>query len=152
MAIFNRTIFDGSSPNGWTRSSMPMMQHIGEFTLRAGNRYLDIKTDLASQSAMLYFHFWGYLYNSANCFGYAGCYLYSGVDILNKYIYNTGSTSLTNIYKTSSYNVCLKFDRQGDGYSEGKINVFISNHGLDMGYRVGVTSFAENNTVGSYYS
>lgn len=152
MAIFNKTIYDGSSPNGFARSSMPMMQHIGEFTLRAGNRYLDIKTDLATQSAMLYFHFWGYLYNSANCFGYAGCYPYSGVDILNKYIYNTGSTILTNIYKTSSYNMCLKFDRQGDGYSEGKINVFISNHGLDMGYRVGVISFVENNTAGSYYS
>lgn len=153
MAIFNRTIFDGSSPNGFSRSSMPMMQHIGEFTLRAGNRYLDIKTDLATQSAMIFFYYWGYLYNAQNCFGYAGCYPYSGTSILNKYIYNSASTTLSNIYKTDvPYNVCLKFDRQDNGYTEGKINVFISNHGLDMGYRVGVVSFAENNTVGQYYN
>jgi hypothetical protein len=153
MAIFQRTIFDGSSPNGFSSSTMPMMQHIGEFTLRAGNRYLDIKTNLATQSAMLYFHYWGYLYNSQTCFGHAGCYPYNGTSILNKYIYNTGVTTLSNIYKTDTpYYVCLKFDRQGDGYTEGKINAFITVHGLDMGSRVNVISFAENNTVGQYYN
>jgi hypothetical protein len=153
MAIFQRTIFDSSSPNGFSSSTTPMMQHIGEFTLRAGNRYLDIKTNLETQSAMLFFYFWGYLYNAQNCFGYAGCYPYNGTSILNKYIYNSASTQLLNIYKTDApYNVCLKFDRQDSGYTEGKINVFIINHGLNMGYRVGVTSFAENNTASSYYS
>lgn len=153
MAIFQRTIFDGSSPNGWSRSSTPMMQHIGEFTLRAGNRYLDIKTDYPTQSAMLFFYYWGYLYNAANCFGYAGCYPYNGTSILNKYIYNNASTQLSNIYKTDApYYVCLKFDRQDNGYTEGKINVFISSHGLDIGMRINVLSFAENNTTGQYYT
>jgi len=153
MAIFQRTIFDGSSPNAFSNSTMPMMQHIGEFTLRDGNRYLDIKTSLSTTSAMLFFSYWGYMYNSATCFGHAGCYPYSGTTIINKHIYNTGSTVLTDIYKIDgTHNVCLKFDRGNNGYSEGKINVFISIHGLDLGSRVNVTSFAQNNTVGQYYS
>jgi len=151
MAIFQKTILDSTSPNSFATSTMPMMQHIGEFTLRDGNRYLDIKTNLITGSAMLSFYYWGYLYNSATCFGHAGCYPYDGTTIINKYMYNTGATILTNIYKMAApHNLCLKFDRGGSDYSEGKINVFISVHGLSLA-RVDVTSFAQNNTAGQYY-
>lgn len=151
MAIFNRTISNATSPNIFGRSSMPMMYHIGEFQLRAGSRYLDIKTNLATQSDMLFFYFWGYLYNSANCFGYAGCYPYNGSSILNKYIYNTGTTGLADIYKTGSpFYLCFKFDRQSDGYTEGNINVFIARHSLDIA--VGVLEYAQNNSASAYYT
>jgi hypothetical protein len=151
MAIFQKTILDSTSPNSFATSTMPMMQHIGEFTLRSGNRYLDIKTNLITTNAMLSFYYWGYLYNNATCFGHAGCYPYDGTTIINKYIYNTGATILTNIYKMAApYNLCLKFDRGNSEYSEGKINVFISIHGLNLA-RVDVTSFIENNTAGQYY-
>ena len=95
--LFQKTILDSTSPNSFATSTMPMMQHIGEFTLRDGNRYLDIKTNLITGSAMLSFYYWGYLYNSATCFGHAGCYPYDGTTIINKYMYNTGATILTNI-------------------------------------------------------
>jgi hypothetical protein len=152
MAIFQRVISDATSTNQWARSGMPMMQHIGEFTLRAGNRYLDVKTNFISGSAMLSFYYWGYLYNRGTIFGHAGCYLYSGTDILNKYIYNTGSTTLSNIYKIASPNyMCFKFDSGNDGYTEGRINIFIASHSLDLG-AVGIIEYAQNNTASSYYS
>jgi hypothetical protein len=152
MAIFYKTLIDQTSLGSWARTSTTGLQHVGEFTLRAGNRYLDIKLDYASQSAMLFFQYWGFLYNRANCYGYAGTYPYSGTSFINTYIYNSGSTTLASIYKTSAYYICLKFDSQSDGYSEGKINVLMSSHGLDLGYRVGVLAFAQNESSSAYYS
>ncbi len=153
MGIFYKTISDATSTNTWSNSSPPMLQHVGEFTLRAGNRYLDVKLSYATESAMLFFYYWGYLYNSANCFGYAGGYPYTTTSILNKYIYNNGSTTLMDIYKTGSpYYVCLKFDRQGDGYSEGKINIFIGTHGLDIGSRVTALAYIQNQSATNYYT
>ena len=151
MAIFQRTISDATSPNTFAKSSVPMMYHVGEFTLRAGNRYLDIKTNLATTSAMMSFYYWGYLYNSGDCFGSAGTYAYSGTTFINTYIRNSGSTSLINIYKTDTpYYVCLKFDRGGDGYSEGKINLFMTDHGLTLS--PGVLSYAQNNSSALYFT
>jgi hypothetical protein len=151
MSIFQRTRFDSTSVNGFARSSMPMMYHVGEFTFRAGNRYLDIKTDLATESAMLSFYYWGFLYNSGDLFGSAGTYAYSGTSFINTYIRNTGSTTLSSIYKTGSpYYLCLKFDRGNDGYSEGKVNLFMIDHGL--GIAPGVLAYAQNNSASAYYS
>ena len=100
---------------------------------------------------MLSFYYWGFLYNSGDLFGSAGTYAYNGTSFINTYIRNTGSTTLSSIYKTGSpHYICLKFDRGGNDYSEGKINVFISIHGLSLA-RVDVTSFAQNNTAGQYY-
>jgi hypothetical protein len=151
MSIFQRTRFDSTSVNGFARSSMPMRHHVGEFTFRAGNRYLDIKTDLATESAMLSFYYWGFLYNSGDLFGSAGTYAYSGTSFINTYIRNTGSTTLSSIYKTGSpYYLCLKFDRGNDGYSEGKVNLFMIDHGL--GIAPGVLAYAQNNSASAYYS
>jgi hypothetical protein len=151
MAIFNKTIFDSTSPNGFAKSSMPMLNHVGEFTLRAGNRYLDIKTNYATQSAMLSFYYWGYLYNSGDLFGMAGTYAYTTTSFLNTYIRNFGVTTFMGPYKTGDpYYLCFKFDRGADGYSEGKVNLFINNHGLDLS--VGVLAFAQNNSASNYYS
>jgi len=151
MSIYQRTISDGTSPNMFARSSMPMMHHVGEFTFRAGNRYLDIKTDMATTSAMLHFYYWGYLYNSGDLFGSAGTYAYSGTSFINTYIRNSGVTTLSSIYKTGSpHYLCLKFDRGADGYSEGKVNLFITDHGL--GIAPGVLSYAQNNSASLYYT
>lgn len=153
MAIFQRTSFDNTGgTNGFGKSSIPMFQHIGEFTFRAGNRYLDIKTNYATQSAMLSFYYWGYLYNSGDLFGSAGTYAYSGASFVNTYIRNSGSTALTVIYKTGApYYLSFKFDRGNDGYSEGKVNLFIASHGLGLS-DVGVLAYAENNSASPYYS
>jgi len=151
MAIFQRTISDSTSTNIWGRSTMPFMHHVGEFTFRAGNRYLDIKTDLATETAMLSFYYWGYLYNSGDLFGSAGTYAYTGTSFLNTYIRNTGSTTLSSFYKTGSpYYLCLKFDRGSDGYSEGKVNLFMIDQGL--GIAPGVLGYAQNNSASAYYS
>lgn len=152
MAIFQRTSFDSTSLNGFGKSSIPMFQHIGEFTFRAGNRYLDIKTNYATQSAMLSFYYWGFLYNSGDLFGSAGTYAYDGTSFINTYIRNTGSTTLSSIYKTGApHYLSFKFDRGSNGYSEGKVNLFIASHGLGLS-DVGVLAYAENNTAGAYYS
>jgi hypothetical protein len=151
MSIFQRTRFDSTGTNGFGRSSMPMRHHVGEFTFRAGNRYLDIKTDLATESAMLSIYYWGYLYNSGDLYGSAGTYAYQGTSFLNTYIRNSGSTTFSSFYKTGApYYVCLKFDRGSDGYSEGKINLFMIDHGL--GIAPGVLGYAENNSASAYYN
>ena len=148
MAIYQRTQVDSSITNAVT--STHMMTHLGEFTLRDGSQYLHVKTDITSDSLMMFFSAWGYLYNSAGLIGWAMGYAYTGTSILNTYLYNVGSTSFHGLYKTASpHNVCLRFNRGGTGYTEGKINIFFATH--DLGIRPAVVAFSQNNTAGNYY-
>jgi hypothetical protein len=127
-----------------------MMTHLGEFTLRDGSQYLHVKTDITSDNIMMFFSAWGYLYNSAGLIGWGMGYSYDSTSILNTYLYNVGSTSFHGLYRAASpYNVCLRFNRGGTGYTEGKINIFFAAFGL--GIRPAVVAFSQNNTSGNYY-
>jgi hypothetical protein len=126
------------------------MLHIGSFTHRDGSRYLDIK--LNQGASMFMFHIYGYLYNSANINTWIGGYSYTGNSILNLYTQNLGNCSAT-VYRTATNNyLCVKIDRGNSGYSEGKVNVFY--HAWSQGEMEGmaVTSYAQNNTAGNYYT
>ena len=130
--------------NGWL--------HIGSFTHRADNQYLDIKTNNNAGSLMFMFYIYGYLYNSANMNTWIGGYSYSGNSILNLYTQNLGNCSAT-AYRTSSNNfLCLKLNRNNSGYSEGKVNVFF--HAWSQGEmeNMCVTSYAQNNSASNYYT
>lgn len=130
--------------NGWI--------HIGSFTHRAGNRYLDIKTNNNSGSLMFMFHIYGYLYNSANINTYIGGYSYTNNSILNLYTQNLANCTAT-AYRTSTNNyLCLKLDRNNNGYSEGKVNVFF--HAWSQGEmeNLVVTSYAQNDSASNYYT
>jgi len=147
MSIYQRTVSDSTTINAITTTHM--MVHLGEFTLRDGNQYLHLKTDITTDM-MMFFYAWGYLYNSASLIGWGASYTYSGT-LINTNLYNVGSTTFHGIYRTSAspYNVCLRFNRNGTGYSEGRINVFFATHGL--GSRPTVVAFSENNNSGNYY-
>jgi hypothetical protein len=130
--------------NGWL--------HIGSFTHRADNQYLDIKTNNNAGSLMFMFYIYGYLYNSANMNTWIGGYSYTGNSILNLYTQNLGNCSAT-AYRTATNNyLCLKLNRNNSGYSEGKVNVFF--HAWSQGEmeNMCVTSYAQNNSASNYYT
>jgi hypothetical protein len=126
------------------------MLHLGSFTHRADNQYLDIR--LNQGASMFMFHIYGYLYNSANINTWIGGYSYTGNSILNLYVQNLGNCSAT-VYRTTTNNIlCLKINRNASGYSEGKVNVFY--HAWTQGEMEGmaVTSYAQNNSANNYYT
>ena len=130
--------------NGWL--------HLGSFTHRDGNQYLDIKTNNNAGSLMFMFYIYGYLYNSANMNTYIGGYSYSGNSILNNYVQNLGNCTATT-YRTATNNyLCLKLNRNNSGYSEGKVNVFFHAWSQSEMESMCVTSYAQNQTTGNYYT
>jgi hypothetical protein len=130
--------------NGWL--------HLGSFTHRDGNQYLDIKTNNNAGSLMFMFYIYGYLYNSANMNTWIGGYSYSGNSILNNYVQNLGNCTATT-YRTATNNyLCLKLNRNNSGYSEGKVNVFFHAWSQSEMESMCVTSYAQNQTTGNYYT
>lgn len=102
---------------------------LGWFTSRAYNRYLDFELSL-SGSYMWFAQAYGYLYGRGQVAGsMISGYTYSGNTILNKFNHTFGSKGWYGSYRTSSGNLCLKFDSGSSGYSEGKIALFIGTHG-----------------------
>ena len=124
--------------------------HIGSFTHRADNQYLDIR--LNQGASMFMFHIYGYLYNSANINTWIGGYSYTGNSILNLYTQNLGNCSAT-VYRTTTNNIlCLKINRNASGYSEGKVNVFYHAWSQSEMEGMAVTSYAQNNSASNYYT
>ena len=127
-------------------------KHLGYYQFRADSRYLDIKTNIGGGMQM--FLVMGYLYNSGTIFSIAGSYSYTGNTVITKSTQNLGSgTTISDTYRTASTNLlCLKLDRNNSGYSEGYVQVYYHNH--DVGTQNGceVTAYAQNNTVGAYYT
>jgi len=126
------------------------MLHLGSFTHRADNQYLDIR--LNQGASMFMFHIYGYLYNSANINTWIGGYSYTGNSILNLYVQNLGNCSAT-VYRTTTNNIlCLKINRNASGYSEGKVNVFYHAWSQSEMEGMAVTSYAQNNSANNYYT
>jgi len=158
MGIFQKSIVDGDEYNVFGRGMAIM--HLGEFTLRADYRYLDLRTNIGNNN-MLYAVYMGYLYNRGNCFGFWGGYPYENTLIINNYGSNMVSTTsnvsdqtiLTSAYRATSansYGTCFKFDSKSNGYSEGKINFYIGNH-YGPGSSWAVVAYAQNNVSGNFY-
>lgn len=156
MPYYQGTIQDATTMNITAVSSVPMMVHLGEFSLAAGYQYLDVKTNITSSSLMMNFYSWGYLYNRRSNFSFAGAYAYTTNSLLNEYIYNLTSgasdTIMTDIYRTtnSPYSVCVKFDSRTNGYSEGKINLFFAAFGLQT--LPLISSYAQNNNASPHFT
>lgn len=153
-AAYNNLLlpFKYDNSGDWSPQKGTGWVHIGSFTHRAGNRYLDIKTNNNSGSLMFMFHIYGYLYNSANINTYIGGYSYTGSSILNNYVQNLGNATATT-YRTSTNNyLCIRIDRGSNGYSEGKLNVFF--HAWNAGEMTNmvVTSYAQNDGASVYYT
>lgn len=158
MPIYFKTRTDGDD-NNKPLGAMPWIC-IGEFTLRADNQYLDVRTNIGDNT-MACAWYWGYLYNRGNCFGFWGGYPYQSTSILNNYISNmvsttsnaAGQTILTSVYRATaanSYGTCFKFDSKNSGYSEGKINLFVNAH-FGPAASFAVTAYAQNNNSGNFY-
>jgi hypothetical protein len=158
MPIFFKTVNNGDTVNK-AFSGMPWLC-LGEFNLRDGNQYLDIRTNIGDNT-MASAWYWGYLYNRGICFGFWGGYPYESTLILNNYAGNmvsttsnaAGQTILTSVYRATAannYGTCFKFDSKGSAYSEGTINLFVNGHGGPATSWT-VTAYAQNNISGNYY-
>ncbi len=158
MPIYFKNTKDSDANINKPLTGMPW-SYVGEFTLRNGNQYLDIRTNMCND-VMCAAWYWGYLYNRGNCFGFWGGYPYTDTSVLNNHISNmvsttsnaAGQTFLTSVYRATSansYGTSFKFNSGSSGYSEGKINLFLNGH---YGQTIfSVTAFAENNISGNYY-
>ena len=103
---------------------------LGWFTTRAYNRYLDFELNI-NGSYMWFAQAYGYLYSRGQVAGsMISGYTYTNNQILNKYSLTLGNRGWYGSYRTSGGNLCLKFDSGGNGYSEGRIALFIGTHGV----------------------
>ena len=102
---------------------------LGWFTTRAYNRYIDFELNM-SGSYMWFAQAYGYLYSRGQVAGsMISGYTYTNNQILNKYSVTLGNRGWYGSYRTSGGNLCLKFDSGGNGYSEGRIALFLGTHG-----------------------
>ena len=102
---------------------------LGWFTSRAYNRYLDFELNI-NGSYMWFAQAYGYLYSRGQVAGsMISGYTYTNNQILNKYSLTLGNRGWYGSYRTSAGNLCLKFDSGSNGYSEGRIALFIGTHG-----------------------
>jgi hypothetical protein len=159
MPIYFKTTTDNDANVNKVFSGMPFVC-LGEFTLRDGSQYLDVRTNIGNNQ-MLSVWYWGYLYGRGNCFGFYGGYPYDNTSVLNSHISNMVSTTsnaaaqtiLTSVYRATSansYGTCFKFDSKSTAYTEGKINIFVNNHtGPSASWAV--TAYVQSNISGNYY-
>lgn len=159
MPIYFQNTTDNDTNVNKVLTGMPWV-YLGEFTLRDGSQYLDIRTNIGNNT-MTCAWYWGYLYNRANCFGFWGGYPYEDTNILNNRVANmvgspsntAAQTILTSVYRATSansYGTCFKFDSKETAYSEGKINLFANAHGGPSSTWA-VIAYAQNNVSGNYY-
>ena len=140
------------------RDSLNSIQHfagtestfLGWFTSRAYNRYLDFELNL-SGSYMWFAQAYGYLYSRGQVAGsMISGYTYTGNTILNKYSHTFGNRGWYGSYRTSGGNLCLKFDSGGNGYSEGRIALFLGTHGpTNPDWRV--LQYRQNDTTNNIF-
>ena len=123
---------------------------LGWFTTRAYNRYLDFELNM-SGSYMWFAQAYGYLYNRGQvCGSMISGYTYTNNQILNKYSHAFGNRGWYGSYRTSGGNLCLKFDSGGNGYSEGRIALFIGTHGVsNKDWRV--LRYRQNDTTSNIF-
>ena len=123
---------------------------LGWFTSRAYNRYLDFELNL-NGSYMWFAQAYGYLYSSGQVAGsMISGYTYTNNQILNKYSHTFGNRGWYGSYRTSGGNLCLKFDRGGNGYSEGRIALFIGTHGAAQS-QWRVLRYRQNDTTSNIF-
>lgn len=126
-------------------------KHIGYFQFRDASRYFDLKTNI--NGGMQMFLVIGYLYNSGNIFSIAGSYSYTTNTVINKFTQNLGNSTISDTYRTASNNLlCLKLDRGNSSYSEGFVQIYYHNHDVGTQNSCEITSYAQNNTAGAYYT
>jgi hypothetical protein len=125
---------------------------LGWYTLRAYSRYLDIKTNVTSDSFMFFFRATGYLYNygHANNAFYGG-YCYTNNSIINKTSSTPGTRGFSDVYRDPNGHLCARFDQSANGYSEGRLAIFMGVHGpLDKD--VQVIEYIQNDNSTNYFA
>ena len=120
----NRDSLNSLQPFSGTESNF-----MGWYTMRAYNRYLDVEFNVG-YGIMWFAQAYGYLYSSGQVAGsMISGYNYTNNSIINKYSYTAANRGWYGSYRNSDGNLCLKFDRGSNGYSEGKLAIFLGTQG-----------------------
>ena len=125
---------------------------LGWYTLRAYSRYLDIKTNVNSDSFMFFFRATGYLYNygHANEAFYGG-YCYTNNSIINKSSSTPGTRGFSDVYRDPSGYLCARFDASANGYNEGRLAIFLGVQG-PAPHDVQVMEYIQNDSTTNHYA
>ena len=120
----NRDSLNSLQPFAGTESNF-----MGWYTMRAYNQYLDVEFNIG-YGIMWFAQAYGYLYSSGQVAGsMISGYNYTNNQILNKFSFTQGNRGWYGSYRNSAGNLCLKFDRGSNGYSEGKLAIFLGTQG-----------------------
>ena len=125
---------------------------LGWYTFRAYSRFLDVRTNINSDSYMFFMRATGYLYNDG-LYNSAmrGGYTYTNNSVINQHNSTpSGSRGFYNFYRDGNGFLCAKLDKVNNGYTEGKIALFFGEFGpANNGVRI--THYVQNDTTSNYY-
>ena len=101
---------------------------------------------------MFFFRATGYLYNygHANNAFYAG-YCYTNNSIINKSSSTPGTRGFSDVYRDPSGYLCARFDQSANGYSEGRLAIFLGVQG-PAPYDVQVMEYIQNDSSTNHYA
>jgi hypothetical protein len=120
----NRDSLNSLQPFAGTESNF-----MGWYTMRAYNQYLDVEFNIG-YGIMWFAQAYGYLYSSGQVAGsMISGYNYTNNSIINKFSYTAANRGWYGSYRNSAGNLCLKFDRGTNGYSEGRLAIFLGTQG-----------------------
>ena len=130
-------------------------KNIGHFNFREF-QYLDIKTNMTSNSLMFMFFAHGYMYNNGNMYSISSGYSYTAPNtIINQFTQNLANCSIASTYRTTSPSaggyLCVKLNRGSTGYTEGYVTLYFHTHGLDMN-SCQVLAYTTTNNAGNVYT
>ena len=124
---------------------------LGKFPIRDGSRYLDIKTNINSNSYMFGARAIGYLYNRDIIDSQCGGYAYTSNSVINLYQHESANTGRTIYpYRASGGELCFRIDSGGNTYSEGQVYIYFYGHGNSNG--VQVNNYIQNDSSTNYYA
>jgi hypothetical protein len=127
-------------------------KYLGAVQFRAYASYLDFRTNLNSNSYMFYMICTGYLYNDG-VFNHAmrGGYMYTNNSVINQHTSTpSGSDAWYTFYRDSSGRLCGKLNKGQNGYTEGKVHLYIGTFDSND-QNVYITDVCMNNTTSNIF-
>lgn len=116
-----------------------------------GTQYIDLKTNVITGSAMMYFKLEGYAYNYANVHSYHGLYMYTGALVLNRYTNNlAGSITFYDSYKAADGSLCLKINMGAVFYTSARARLYVQGHGDEFDWLQIVSVKRSNSTAAQF--
>jgi hypothetical protein len=145
-----------NAPSATVKQTIDAWEQIAYIGMSQGNPgllYRHVKLSYASTSAMMYFWLHGYGYNRGNTDTKIGLYMYTGTNILNKYINNSGNaTVFHNAYKAADGKLVLVINIGSTAYTSAAAQLYVRGHGDQFNAsKVSIESICSSSSAGAQY-